>query len=267
MEYAELVIRVTRLVSQSPLGLNLIEKAAQGNYDDSHDLTRLHALRELLIQSELCDQQGNITNYQKMEAFINHIQGAMWAYADSETFTPKLQLVTTAPGWLSLEQIRHTEHVFRDLIYSATKNIWIVNPFFSVDSLQVSNLLNLIALRLQQSNVFVRLLVREAEPRGRERVLPSLRKLCGLLSTRQLQRLQAYSLDFNKGLTRQTLHAKIIVRDELEAYVGSANWTESSLTNSIELGLLVEGVIVREQLVPILQTLVEHSEPILLEML
>lgn len=245
----------------------MIEKAVQGNYDDSDDLTRLQPLQELLIQSELCDQQGNITNHQKLEAFINHLQGAMWAYADAETFTPKLQLVLTAPGWINREQIRHTENVFRDLIYSATKSIWIVNPFFSVDSSQVSNLLNLIALRLQQSDVFVRLLVREAEPSGRERVLPSLRRLCGLLSNYQLQRLRAYSLDSNKGLTRQTLHAKIIVRDDLEAYVGSANWTESSLTNSIELGLLVEGVIVREQLVSVLQTLVEHSEPILLEML
>lgn len=267
MEYAELVIRVARLLNQSPSGFSLIEKAAQGNYDDAHELTRLYALQEWLIQLELCDRQGNIKNFQRLETFIAQVQGAMWAYADSETFTPKLRLVMTAPDWLSREEIRQTESVFRDLIYSATKSIWIVNPFFSVDSSQVSNLLDLIALRLQQSDVSVRLLVRKAKPSGREWVLPALRRLCGLLSSRQLGRLRAYSLDSNETLARQTLHAKIIVRDELEAYVGSANWTESSLTNSIELGLLVEGVIVREQLVPILQTLVEHSKPILLETL
>jgi phosphatidylserine/phosphatidylglycerophosphate/cardiolipin synthase-like enzyme len=265
MEYAELVVRVARLLSQSALGLSLIERAAQGNYVDSHDLTRLHALQEWLLQLQLCDRQGNITDYQGLETFIAQVQGAMWAYADSETITPKLRLVMTAPDWLNQKEIRQTENVFRDLIYSATKSVWIVNPFFSFNSSQVSNLLNLLTLRLQQSDIFVRLLVRKAEPSGREWVLPALRKLCGLLSSHQLQRLRAYSLDSDKGLARQTLHAKIIVRDELEAYVGSANWTESSLTNSIELGLLVEGVIVRGQIVPILQTLVEHSEPILLE--
>ncbi|MEP0890461.1 phospholipase D-like domain-containing protein [Leptolyngbya sp. FACHB-16] len=253
-------------MSQSPLGLNLIEKAVQENYGSSHSVAPLHALQEWLIQLEVCDCQGNIINHQKFETFISQVQGAMWAYADSESTTPKLRLVMTAPNWPGLEEVRQTENVFRDLIYSATKNVWIVNPFFSIDSSQISNLLNLIALRVQQSDVCVRLLVREAEPSGREKVLLSLRRLCGLLSNHQLRRLKAYSLASNKGLTRQTLHAKIIVRDDMEAYVGSANWTESSLTNSIELGLLVEGIIVREQLVPILQTLVEHSEPILLEM-
>jgi len=267
MESAELVIRVAKLLSQSSLELSLIKKAAQGNYDDVQELTRLRTIQEWLIQLQLCDRQSNITDYQGLETFIAQVQGAMWAYADSETITPKLRLVMTAPHWLNREEIRRTENVFRDLIYSATKSIWIVNPFFSVDSSQVSNLLNLVALRLQQSDIFVRLLVRKAEPSGREWVLPALRRLCGLLSNHQLQRLRAYSLDSNEGLARQTLHAKIIVRDELEAYVGSANWTESSLTNSLELGLLVEGVIVRGQLVPILQTLVEHSEPILLETL
>jgi phosphatidylserine/phosphatidylglycerophosphate/cardiolipin synthase-like enzyme len=267
MECAELVTRVAKLLSQSSSGIDLIVKATQGNHDDVRELARLHALQEWLIQMQLCDRQGNITNYQALETFIAQVQGAMWAYADSEAVIPKLQLVITAPDWLNQEKVRQTENVFRDLIYSATKSVWIVNPFFSVDSSQVANLLNLVALRLQQSDIFVRLLVRKAEPSGREWVLAALRRLCGLLSSHQLQRLRAYSLDSEEGLTRQTLHAKIIVRDELEAYVGSANWTESSLTNSIELGFLIKGVIVQENLVPILQTLVEHSKPILLETL
>ncbi len=267
MEYAELVIRVSKLLRQSPLGLSLIEKTISGNFDNIGDLPQLYALRELLVQSQLCDREGNIINYQKLETFVNHLQGAMWAYEDSDNLAPSLQLVMTIPNWLNYEQIRHTEHVFRDLIYSAQKDIWIVNSFFSIHSLEVLTLVDLIALRLQQSDVFVRLLVREAEPGGKEMVLPLLRRLCGLLTNHQLQRLQAYCLDFKQDTYGKTLHAKIIVRDGLEAYVGSANWTKNSLKNSIELGLLVEGVIVREQLMPILKTLEQYSEPILLEML
>jgi phosphatidylserine/phosphatidylglycerophosphate/cardiolipin synthase-like enzyme len=59
----------------------------------------------------------------------------------------------------------------------------------------------------------------------------------------------------------------MIVQDNQSAYIGSANWTKNSLEGDIEFGLLVEGIFVAQQLVPILQKLIDHAEPIHLETL
>lgn len=265
-DYTDLVLRTARMLSQSLLGLAPLESAVgQGKLTLSNDLARVQALQGWLIKLELCDRQGNIINPQGFEVFVYQVQGAMWAYADAKASSPTVQLVMTTPNWFNPEKVRHTESVFRDLISSTATNLWIVNPFFSLDSPQVTNLLSLIAFRLQQSDTHIRLLLRKAAPGGRESVLPTLRKLCDLVPRHRLSRLNVYSLDARDGQDRQTFHAKVIIQDGIKAYIGSANWTDSSLVSSIELGVLVEGTFVREQLVPVIQTLVAHSEPILLE--
>lgn len=173
----------------------------------------------------------------------------------------------TEPDWIRQSKIRRTEDVFRDLIQTATHNLWIVNPFFSIDSPQVMNLFALIASHLQQGNISIRLILRRAAPNQREFALPSLRRLCNLIPRHCLNQLNAYSLDLNEGVERQTFHSKIMVRDYSVAYIGSANWTESSLQGALELGVLVEGQVIQHQLIPVLQNLLSHAEPIMLETL
>lgn len=267
-EYAEIVLKVAKMLSLSLPNLKFLKESVnQGKLDSSIDAARLYAIQGWLTHLGFCDCQGNITDLQGFQVFINQVQGAIWAYLDSEIINQKLQLVITAPIWLRQEKIRQTEPVFRDLIYSAKKNLWIVNPFFSIDHSSVTSLLQLVASRLQQSDLSVRLLVRSAAPGGREFILPALRMLWHSTPSQRRQSLRAYSLDFSQGTVRQTVHAKTIVRDEEEAYIGSANWTESSLANSVELGLLIEGAVVTEQLIPVLHALTAHAEPILLETL
>lgn len=265
--YTNLVVRVAKLLNQSPQRLLLLETIAQnGKRSASIDPARINALQLWLKQLKLCDRDGNIIDPEGFQLFVSQVQGAMWALADGENLTPKIQLVLTEPDWMNRSKIRHTEAVFRDLILSATQTVWIVNPFFSADSPQVASLIDLVAARLQQ-DVTIRLLLRRATPGGREFVLPILRRICSLVLPSQLSRLKAYSLDFNGGTARQTFHSKVIVRDEIEAYIGSASWTDSSLSNAIEIGVLVEGAIIQQQLMPLLQSLVAQSEPILLETL
>ena len=267
-DYPELVVRVAKILSASPLGLSLLEMAAiEGAVPALNDLTRVRILKNCLIQLGLCDHSGNVLNSAELQTFLHQVQGAIWAYADGENLAPKVQLVITEPNWVAQNKIRRTEDVFRDLIQSATRNLWIVNPFFSIDSPQVMTLFSLIAARLQQGNISIRLILRRAAPNRRELVLPALRKLCDLIPNHYLNRLNAYSLDFSEGTERQTFHAKIIVQDNVTAYVGSANWTESGLHGVVELGVLVEGSVIQHQLVPILQTLLSHTEPIVLETL
>ncbi|MGG6265032.1 phospholipase D-like domain-containing protein [Leptolyngbya sp. AN03gr2] len=265
--YSALVVRVARMLNQASQGLVLLESVVQDEQlAASIDPARANALRTWLKQLELCDHDGKILDLKGFRLFVSQVQGAMWALADSENRTPKLQLVLTEPDWINRSKIRHTEAVFRDLILSATQTVWIVNPFFSADSSQVASLIDLVAARLQQ-NITIRLLLRKATPGGREFVLPILRKLCSLVPASQLSRLKAYSFDSNERMVRQTFHSKVIVRDEFEAYIGSANWTDSGLSNAVEIGVLVEGVIIQQQLMPLLRLLAAQSEPILLETL
>ena len=254
----------------------LIGRAATGNISEPYDSTRTKALLEWLSQAGLCDlrfaaalryRKGRITDSTRFQTFLSHVQGAIWAYADSEELTPKIQLVLTNPVWLNIAQARQTIDVFRDLIRSATQTLWIINPFFSLDSQQVNNLIELLAWQLQQGNVSVRLVLRRAIPGSREFVLPTLRRVRSLVSEQNLHLLKAYNLDYDSIKSRQTFHSKMIVQDNQSAYIGSANWTKNSLESDIEFGLLVEGIFVAQQLVPMLQKLIDRAEPIHLETL
>jgi phosphatidylserine/phosphatidylglycerophosphate/cardiolipin synthase-like enzyme len=198
---------------------------------------------------------------------LSHVQGAIWAYADSEELTPKIQLILTNPVWLNIAQARQTIDVFRDLIRSATQSLWIINPFFSIDSQQVNNLIELLAWQLQQGNVSARLVLRRAIPGSRDFVLPTLRRLRSLVPDSNLHLLKAYHLDYDGISIRKTFHSKMIIKDNKSAYIGSANWTRNSLESDIEFGLLVDGIFVEQQLVPILQKLIDHAETIQLETL
>jgi phosphatidylserine/phosphatidylglycerophosphate/cardiolipin synthase-like enzyme len=266
--YAKLVVRVAKILCESPLGLTPLEMAAlEGKVSTLNDPTRARILKSCLIQLDLCDRDGNILDPTGFQAFLHQVQGALWAYTDAKTIAPRIQLVMTEPDWISQSKIRRTEDVFRDLIQTATHNLWIVNPFFSIDSPQVMNLFALLASRLQQGNISIRLVLRRVAPNRREFALPVLRRLCTMLPKHSLNQLNAYSLDLNEGAERQTFHSKVIVRDDSAAYIGSANWTESSLQSAVELGVLVEGAVIQHQLVPVLQNLLSHAEPIVLETL
>jgi phosphatidylserine/phosphatidylglycerophosphate/cardiolipin synthase-like enzyme len=267
-DYAKLVVWVAKVLSESPLGLSPLEMAVSDRKVPTlNDPTRARILKSCLIQLDLCDRDGNVLNPAEFQMFLYQVQGAVWAYEDAKILTPRIQLVMTEPDWISQSKIRRTEDIFRDLIQTATHSLWIVNPFFSIDSPQVMNLFALIASRLQQGNISIRLILRRVAPNRREFALPALRRLCNLVPKHYLKQLNTYSLDLNEGVERQTFHSKIMVRDDIAAYIGSANWTESSLQGSVELGVLVEGQVIQQQLVPVLQTLLSHAEPIVLETL
>jgi phosphatidylserine/phosphatidylglycerophosphate/cardiolipin synthase-like enzyme len=267
-DYAKLVARVAKILFESPFGLTPLEMAAlQGRLPTFNDPTRVRVLKSCLIQLNLCDLNGIILDPIAFQTFLHRVQGALWAYTDAKNLAPRIQLVMTEPDWISQSKIRRTEDVFRDLIQTATHHLWIVNPFFSIDSPQVMNLFALLASRIQQGNVSIRLVLRRVAPNRREFALPALRRLCTMIPKHSLNQLNAYGLDLNEGAERQTFHSKVIVRDDNAAYIGSANWTESSLQSAVELGVLVEGAVIQHQLVPVLQTLLKYAEPIVLETL
>lgn len=265
-EYINKVVKVAKILLESPLGLTHLEIAASiGEIQAFNDPTRRRILQNCLVELGLCDRNGNITDLSDFQTFMHQVQGAMWAYTDSRALAPKIQLVITEPNWINQSRIRQTEDVFRDLIQMANHNLWIVNPFFSIDSQHIMSLFSLIASRIQQNNITVRLILRKVAPNRQEYALPVLRRLCTMLPQHYLTQLSAYSLDLNEGVERQTFHAKIIVQDDRTAYIGSANWTDSSLLRVVELGVLIDGSVVQQQIIPVLQTLLRYAEPVLLE--
>ena len=63
---------------------------------------------------------------------------------------------------------------------------------------------------------------------------------------RELDRLQVRLLDYHvrhegRRLPFETFHAKLILGDDNQAYIGSANMLASSLEVALEVGLLVKG--------------------------
>jgi len=127
---------------------------------------------------------------------------------------------------------------FQQLIDNSEKEILVVTPFltrFGVDHL-VSRL-----ARATDRNVRVKILTRDTDdPDGNGEHIESLQNTIENEGVPNL--LDVY--DYGGGAGR--LHAKAVVADGEQAFIGSANMTNYSLREAIEAGVIVRGNIVSD---------------------
>ncbi len=90
------------------------------------------------------------------------------------------------------------------------------------------------------TKVDIALVLRHLDKTGRRDYPRGFTVLKEWLSERQV-RVFNYALSHGGSLPPETFHAKTILADAEHAYVGSANVTEYSLENSVELGVILSG--------------------------
>jgi len=117
------------------------------------------------------------------------------------------------------------------LITEAEKEIWIVNPFF--DDFASSFLLPHIENALNRG-IEVKIITRPFETSDKMD-MPIFEK------KKEHKNLRLRELSKEDGENWYSLHSKILLKDDIQCYLGSANITERSFKSNFEIGVLIRG--------------------------
>jgi cardiolipin synthase len=159
-----------------------------------------------------------------------------------------LQLVWTGPS-TGLVPIRHTEQVLVGLIDSAVERLFLVS-FVAYEVKSVMNALK----RAVGRGVRIRVLLEQSKAHGGAVSTDSLEMMKVQIPQVDLfVRDQAARDDAEAG---GSVHAKCAVADGKTAFVTSANLTAAAMDRNMELGVLIDGGPVPEQLEQHLDALV-----------
>jgi HKD family nuclease len=133
-----------------------------------------------------------------------------------------------------------------DLLASASQSAVVLNPFYTQVGFE---LLQEALLAVPERGGVLTLVTRDI-CQGTGENQDYVRQLINRLdSANPAHHVKIY--EFNKGLHEQaTFHAKAVIVDRQRAYVGSANMTEGSLRDAIELGAVFRG----ESIPPLAET-------------
>ncbi len=166
--------------------------------------------------------------------------------------TRSVQLVATLPEsiWASAPGVVETRAIFRRIIEEAETELVVVEPF--IDTFFIELFAEELR-RAAQRGCHVLLVTRRIE-QGTDSQ-KSLLRLFEMFATRRLSRgkLEVYEHwhpfhgKFGQQFQFVGLHAKIMMNDK-EAYIGSANWTEYSLGNNVEFGVVLRDLAMLAEL-------------------
>jgi len=129
-------------------------------------------------------------------------------------------------------QLRDTKELLPAIAESASISFTIMTPY--LDEVGAAIVLNL----FQQAKVTERYLILRATPEGEPP--PALGDIRPELSRLGVSVLN-FRLDRPEGGGNETFHAKVVLADNMSAYVGSSNMHKWSFEYSLELGLYVRG--------------------------
>jgi hypothetical protein len=175
-----------------------------------------------------------------------------------------IELVATLPSQLLFDEFPDINSIYpsiKRLIVNSKKDLWIINPFF--DSFGVEYLMPSLCgaasrgvnIRIITRNFFVE----EVD----QRLIEALAKLVnkfdeyGLLNMLEIKHF--FKRNEETGRQEYALHSKIVLSDTTSCYLGSANFTETSLKYNFELGVIIQGQKV-SRVLNILKKLSEVSD-------
>ena len=168
---------------------------------------------------------------------INLLRGLIFGRTATPALEERFDLVASFPPQGEFTKIRGIENLYPRLcrlIISAEKNISKVNPFFDEDG--ISKILPYIK-KAAERGVKIKIVSRpkyDANPEQEKQISQMINELGGMC---QLKR-------FGGSINGKPyhLHAKFMISDNKSAYVGSANITETSLGNNVEVGIIFSGI-------------------------
>jgi phosphatidylserine/phosphatidylglycerophosphate/cardiolipin synthase-like enzyme len=137
-------------------------------------------------------------------------------------------------GWRTTD-IEPTEHAFHGMVRAAQRRVVVMTPFFdNTGAAWLRELLSFVRTGVERI-----LILRSLEHRGRKDYPLGFDSITPWLKAQGV-RVFNYSTQRMDG-SRETFHAKAVLRDRSAAYLGSSNVTAASLEYSMEMGVVLEG--------------------------
>lgn len=158
-------------------------------------------------------------------------------YPTDSNSPDKIEMITGSPHNVSGIPYPNITGRLVDMIATATGTVTLVNPFFTGDGLDL--LLDAMVGAVER-DIELRLLTRDVNYGNGSNRTEVTRLFESVQQTGNTENLWIFEVD-KQQFPDASLHAKVTVVDGSRAYVGSANFTDQSLQNAIELGLYVEG--------------------------
>jgi len=149
----------------------------------------------------------------------------------------RIEMITGSPHNVSGIPYPNITGRLVDMIATATGTVTLVNPFFTGDGLDL--LLDAMVGAVER-DIELRLLTRDVNHGNGSNRTEVTRLFEAVQQTGKTENFGIFEVD-KQQFPDASLHAKVTVVDRSRAYVGSANFTDQSLQNAVELGLYVEG--------------------------
>lgn len=143
-------------------------------------------------------------------------------------------------GWQT-PRPEETDESMADLFAGAARNIVVMTPFLDQRGGKILKTL----LERAQEDVQITLILRNLDRQERKDYPVGFPLILDWLRERRVT-VYDYSLQHLPGAPIETFHAKLVLVDEVRAYVGSANMTGASFESSMELGVILSGEAARQ---------------------
>lgn len=168
----------------------------------------------------------------------------------------RLEIALNDLGWQTT-QCEITTEAFGYLAASAKESLTIVTPFLDVHGARW------LAGLLSNTGTGVRrqVILRYVSDPSHPRYPAGYPEFVRMLDESGGAQVFDYALPRNKGEGLETFHAKVIVADNDQAYVGSANLNRPSLEYSMELGVLLRGEAAKK-VARIVMAILEIAQPV-----
>ncbi len=161
-----------------------------------------------------------------------------------------IEFVATLPPTLLVNReidIGSIDSALRRMLVSASKRIAIANPFFDAFGMEA---ISQTLVARASAGVDVNLLTRGVlEKEEGAIVRPLIAELVDRFQEGKIQHKLSlrdfYKRDADTGRIVYALHSKIVIIDEKECYLGSANVTQHGLKHNFELGVVLRGNEIR----------------------
>lgn len=173
-----------------------------------------------------------------------------------------VELVATLPpdtqSWIET-RVDRTGLELRHLAVQADEGVRIAAPYIDPDEAVLEDI-----AALPAQGVVVRLLTRQAVgPDADSDQREAVETLSSKVGSEALDALAIRDL-FERdpaGSQREAVHAKTVIVDEEQAYIGSANFTSTGLGSNFELGVLLGGPLV-DDVVTVFDAMFERADPV-----
>jgi phosphatidylserine/phosphatidylglycerophosphate/cardiolipin synthase-like enzyme len=177
----------------------------------------------------------------RLMAFLERLEGAITSRQQrllADTPLDEVEATIATPsGWDTSE----TDLLPRleELVMDADDSLILVTPFFTTFGIEkfVTRLVQRAA-----DGVTVEIITRDTDEGDSAEAVRHLKTTAGDLGSGVLENIFVYDY----GTETERLHAKALVADDDRAYIGSANLTTYSLREAIEIGVIVDGPVVKE---------------------